>query len=218
MPDGDRFYRRLRGTGRGWVSIARMACNNGDIFLLNDKVLKAVTANLREIEPQSVEKGIDILQRCFDEERWQKQSLSLSKADVFTKLEQQLSFASFQGDYYLTKKFEESLKKVFLTYRNSALKITKEEINERLGQTLAVEITDARFSCVRDEIMREQNRTFSEQKKWEEDLHRQLLESAKKLVKGFVKGKRIKKFRSPVTRRVDRNATANILNRGLATL
>jgi len=218
MPDGDRFYRRLRGMGKGWVTIARMSCNSGDIFLLNDKVLKAVTANLREIEPQSVEKGIDILHKCFDEERWQKQGLSLSNADAFAKLEQELSFARFQGDFYLTKKFEETLKKVFLHYRNSALTISKEEINERLGQILAVEITDARFSCVRDEIMREQNRIFSEQKKWEQDLHRQLLEPAKKLVKGFVKGKQIKKFRSPVTRRVDKNATANILNRGLTAL
>ena len=215
MPDGDRFYRRLRGTGRGWVTVSRISCNNGDILLLKDKVLKAVADNLRRIEPQSVEKGIDILHKFFDQERWQIQGLSVSNADNYARLEQELNLTRFQGAYYLTKKFEESLKIVFLANRNSCSTISKDELNEKLGQTLAVEITDARLSCVRDEIMKEQGRTFLEQKKWEEDLQREILEPAKKLVKGFVKGKQIKKFRSPVTRRVDRNATANILSRSL---
>jgi hypothetical protein len=137
MPDGDRFYRHLRGTGRGWVSIARMSCNNSDIFLLKDKVLKAVTDNLRRIDTQSVEKGIAILHSAFDEERWQKQGLSLSNADNFSRLEQALSFARFQGDFRLTKTFEDSLKKVFLDNKNACSTISKEEINEKIGQTLA---------------------------------------------------------------------------------
>ena len=215
MADGDRFHRALVGTGRGWGTAYRIACNNGNIILLKDKVLKAVADNLRRIEPQSVEKAIDILHGIFDAERWQKLGLSLFNADNFARLESELSMARFQGDFHLTKILENSLKKVFLANKNSCLTISKDEINKRLGQTLAVEITDSRLSCVRDGIMKEQNRTFSEQIKWEQDLRREILEPAKKLVKGFVSGKQTKKFRSPVTRRIDRNATSNILNRSL---
>lgn len=215
MPDGDRFYRRLRGMGKGWVSISRIACNSGNIMLLNDSVLKAVANNLRSIESASVERAIDILQSAFDEERWQKQGLSLSNADNFARLERAINIARFQGDFYLTKILENSLKKVFLANKHSCLTISKDEINEKLGQTLAVEITDSRLSSVRDLIMKEQDKTFSEQIKWEQDLRREIIEPAKKLVKGFVNSKQTKKFRSPVTRRVDRNATSNILNRSL---
>jgi hypothetical protein len=215
MPDGDRFYRRLKGMGKGWISVSRIACNNGNIMLLDDSVLKAVANNLRSIEPASVESGIDILHSAFDEERWQKRNVSLSNADNFARLERAISVARFEGDSYLTKKFEESLKTVFLKYRKFCLTITKDEINERLGQTLAVEITNARLSCVRNEIMKEQNRTFSEQIKWEKELEKKISEPAKKLVKAFVNSKQTKKFRSPVTRRIDRNATSNILNRSL---
>lgn len=214
MPDGDRFYRHLRGTGKGWVSISRMFCNNSDILLLKDKVLKAVSDNLRRIETQSVEKGIAILHSAFDEEKWQKQGLSLSGVDNFSRLERSLGFAKLQGDFYLTKILENSIKKVFIANKNSASTISKEVINEKLGQTLAVEITDARLSCVRDEIMKETGRSYTEQIKWEKHLQREISEPAKKLVKGFANSK-IKKFRSPVTRRIDRNATENILNRSL---
>lgn len=83
-------------------------------MLLNDSVLKAVANNLRSIEPASVERTIYILQSAFDEERWQKQGLSLSNADNFARLERAISIARFQGDFQLTKILENSLKKVFL--------------------------------------------------------------------------------------------------------
>ena len=33
MPDGDRFYRRLKGMGKGWMSIFRNTVQNGKLFL-----------------------------------------------------------------------------------------------------------------------------------------------------------------------------------------
>lgn len=215
MPDGDRFYRRLKGTGRGWVTVSRIACNNGNIILIKDKIMKAVADNLRKIEPQSVEKALDILHRIFEEERLQKRGLSLSTTNNFIRLEQELRLAKFQGDFHLCIILENSVKKVFLANRNSCLAISSDEINEKLGQTLAVEITDSRLSRVRDLIVEEQNKTYSEHIEWEQNLRREILEPAKKLVKGFVNSKQAKKFRSPVTRRIDRNATSNILNRSL---
>lgn len=212
MPDGDRFYRRLVGTGRGWGTVYRIACNNGDFTLLRDKALKGISDNLRRIDADSVERVITILHKSFNEERFQK--LSLSSGDNYLKLERALEMSRLQGNFDLVEILKKSAQKVFLANKNSALTISTDEINEKISQTLAVEILDSRVSRVRDGIMKDQNRSFAEQIKWEQDLRREILEPSKKLVKGFTNSK-IKKFRSPITRRVDRNATANILSRSL---
>lgn len=212
MPDGDRFYRKLIGTGRGWGTVYRIACNNGDFTLLKDKSLKAISDNLRRIDPVSVEKVINILHTAISEERFH--ILGLSTGDNYLKLEQALRTLRLKGNFDLVEILKKSVQKVFLANKNSCLTVSTDQINEKLGQTLAVEIMDSRLSRVRDGIMKEQNRGFAEQIKWEQDLRREILEPSKKLVKGFVNSK-IKKFRSPVTRRVDRNATTNILSRSL---
>jgi hypothetical protein len=212
MPDGDRFYRHLRGMGKGWVSIARMSCSNSDIFLLNDKALEAVADNLRSIS-DSVEKANLILHRAFEEERLQKRGLLEFPVNSFMLLEQELAKQSFQGDFQLNYIVKNSVKKVFLENKNDSLIITEAMINRKLEQTLAVEITASRLSCVRDLIMNEQNRTFSEQKEWEYRLYREIKASSKNLIRWD--DKQIKKVRKPITRRIDRNATENILDRSL---
>ena len=215
MPDGDRFYRRLRGMGKGWVSISRIACNNDDITLLSDKVLEAVAENFRSVS-DSIEKSIDLLHKAFEEERWQKRGLLLSPVDSFVKLERELGKQNLQGNFQLNQILINSIKKVFLANKNDCLIVTESQINEKIGETLAVEITDSRLSCVRDFIMDEQNRNGSEQKEWEKKLFRKVSAFSRKLIKRD--GTQIKKIRKPVTRRIDRNATANILNRSLSAL
>jgi hypothetical protein len=214
MPDGDRFYRRLIGTGKGWGTAYRIACNgSGDIFL-KDAAMKAVADNVRRISPDSMERAIGILHKSFDEERWQKQGLSLSSSNNFSRLEQALNTAGLQGDFDLVKILEKTAKKVFLEHKESCFSISKNELNESFGQTLASEIMDSRFlSRTRDGMMKEQNRSVPEQKEWERRLIKDVKEASRKLIKWH--GKQIKKVRKPVTRRIDRNATSNILNRSL---
>lgn len=215
MLDGDRFYRRLRGMGKGWVSISRIACNNDDITVLSDKVLEAIAENFRSIS-DSIEKCVDLLHSAFEEERWQKRGLLLSPVDSFVKIERALGKQNLQGNFQLNQILINSIKKVFLVNKNDCLIITEAQINEKIGETLAVEITDSRLSCVRDFVMDEQNRNGSEQREWEKRLFREISAFSKKLIK--LDGTQIKKVRKPVTRRIDRNATANILNRSLSAL
>lgn len=211
MPDGDRFYRQLVGTGRGWGTVYRIACNNGDFTLLRDKALEAISDNLRRIDPDSVERTIAILHSSFSEEKLQR--LGLPSGDTHLKLAQALKMARLQGNFHLVEKLKESAQKVFIANQNSCLTISTDEINERLGQTLAVEIMNSRLDRVRDGIMKERNLDFAEYTKWKQQLEREILEPSKKLIKWD--GKQIKKVRKPITRRVDRNATANILGRSL---
>ena len=214
MPDGDRFYRRLSGTGRGWGTAYRLACNNGSFTLLGDKALKAIADNFNRISPDSISKAIEILLNSFSEERWQKQGLSLTSADNHSKLDEALNLSRFQGDFDLVKLLEKSVRKSFLEYKDSCLSVSNREIIETLGQTLASEIMDSRFlSRTRDGIMKEQNRTISEQREWEQQLFKEVSAFSRKLIKWD--GIQIKKVRKPITRRIDRNATSNILNRSL---
>ena len=215
MPDGDRFYRRLKGMGKGWVSISRIACSKEDTLLLNDKVLEAIADNLRSIS-DSVEESVSLLHRAFEEERWQKQGLPFLSVDSFEKLDQELGRQNFQGNFQLNQILINSIKKVFLANKNNCLIITESQINAKIGETLAVEITDSRLSCVRDLVMQEQNRNGSEQREWEQQLFREISEFSQKLIK--LDGKQLRKVRKPVTRRIDKNATESILNRSLSAL
>lgn len=219
MPDGDKFYRRLSGTGRGWGTVYRMSCNNSPFAHLKDKAMKAVADNLRRISPDSVETAISILHKSIEQEKWRQRSFLTPVVDSYLQLERDIRGSRFDGDFNLVKILERSIEKVFIDNRYSSISITKEEINEKLGQTLAKEIIDSRFlSRVRESIMETQNRSISEQIKWEKELCRELMEPAGKIIKNFLNGKQLKKFRAPVVRRIDRNATSNILNRPLSAL
>lgn len=210
MPDGDRFYWQLRGTGRGWGTAYRLAGNNSDPVFIKDRVLKAIADNFRRISPESMEKAVNILHKAFEDEKWQKRGLN------YLKLERVLNLSGFKGESVLAEVLKKSVRKVFLENKNSSLTITGEQITENLGRTLAFEIMDAHFlSRVRDGIMNKQNRSFPEQVSWEQELRKEISEPAKKLLKGFVKGKQIRK---PVTRRIDKDATSNILGRRLNVL
>jgi hypothetical protein len=221
MPDGDRFYRRLSGTGRGWGTAYRFACNKSEASFLKGKALEAIADNLRRIEPTSLERAINILHTVFEDEKWQKRGLPFSDGDNYTKdnytkLEQALTLSRFEGESVLPEVLKKAVLKVFLANRNACLTITEGQITENLGRTLAFEIMDAHFlSRVRDGIMEKQDRNFPEQVKWEQKLRKEIAEPSKKLLKGFVKGKQIRK---PITRRIDKNATSNILSRSLNVL
>ena len=216
MPDGDRFYRRLSGTGRGWGTVYRFACNKSEASFSKDKALEAIADNLRRIEQTSLEKAINILHTAFEDEKWQKRGLPFSTGYNFSKLEQALALFRFEGESVLAEVLKKSVRKVFLANKNSCLTITSEQITENLGQTLAFEIMDAHFlSRVRDGLMEKQGRDVPEQIRWEQELEKEIAEPAKKLLKGFVRGKQIRK---PVTKRVDKDATSNILSRNLNIL
>ena len=193
-----------------------MSSNKDYTDFPRDKVLKAIADNFRRISPESLEKAVNILHKAFEGEKWQKRGLPFSEGDNYSKLERTLNLSKFEGESVLPEVLKKSVRKVFLANKNSCLTISNEQITENLGRTLAFEIMDSHFlSRVRDGIMEKQNRSFPEQVKWEQDLRKEIAEPAKKLLKGFVKGKQIRK---PVTRRIDKDATSNILNRSLNVL
>ncbi len=216
MPDGDKFYRNLIGTGRGWRKVYNLAINNSKPSFSKDKALDAIVDNLKRIESASLEKAINLLHTAYEDEKWQKRGLPFSVGDNYSKLEQSLTLSRFEGEHRLSEILKEAVRKDFLKNRKFCLTLTNNQIIENFGQTLAFQIMDSHFlSRVRDGIMEKQGRSRLEQMKWEQELRKEIAEPAKKLLKGFVKGKQIRK---PVTKRIDKNATSNILSRSLNVL
>lgn len=59
MPDGDRFLRKLRWTGRGWGKVYSLACNNS--AFLPAQISKALANNMRNFSTESIAGTIGVL-------------------------------------------------------------------------------------------------------------------------------------------------------------
>lgn len=201
MPDGDRFMRKLKGTGNGWGVAYRLAASD-DLVHLPNKVVKACADNLRRIEPDLIFRTVSAVCDAFEREKWSRESNLLSAVEVSLKLDNDLRSISGSSDYDLIDLLKKSAQSVFNANRNDYVAISSDQIAERLGNTLIIEIMDSRFlSRVRDGIMEQQGRDVGEQIMWEQDLRAQVLPKAGKMVKNFFKGDKTKKFRAPADKR-----------------
>lgn len=217
MSDGDRFMRKLSGTGKGWGVAYRFASSN-DLVHLPHKIVQACADNLRRIEPDLIFGAVSAICDAFEREKWSRESNLLSSAEVTLKLDKDLRAINGSGDYDLIDLLKKSAQSVFNANRNDYASISDKQIAECLGNTLIIEVIDSRFlSRVRDGIMEKQNRSVGEQIIWEQDLRGKVLPEARKMVKNFFKGEKAKKFRAPAARR-SKKATSDILKQKMPVL
>lgn len=217
MPDGDRFMRKLKGTGKGWGVAYRLASSN-DLVHLPHKIVQACADNMRRIEPELIFGAVNALCGAFEREKWSRESNLLSSVEVSIKLDKDLRSIKGSADYDLIDLLKKSAQSVFNANRNDYTSISEKQIAERLGNTLIIEVMDSRFlSRVRDGIMEKQNRNVGEQMIWEQDLRGKVLPEAKRMVKNFFKGEKTKKFRVPAVRNL-RKTTSDILKQKMPVL
>ncbi len=216
MPDGDRFLRKLIGTGRGWGTAYKLASCNSEY--LPAQIIKACADNLRGFSDESIPAAIESLNTAFDREKWSVNENLLSSLDVFSILERECRSIKLKEGFELGNILEKSIKSVFLANKNDAAKISGENIVERLGETLALNIMDSRWlSRVRDGVMAHQNRDITEQRIWEQNLRGQILPAARKMMKSYCEGKNNKKFRAPAFKKA-KKSTSDILTKRLTVL
>lgn len=97
MPDGDRFYRRLRGMGKGWVSISRIACNNGEHYVtdLASPISNPSFAQLNDLK--AMEWQYQVIKNCLStKDSWQK--LILEYPILQTILLELTNYRKFQDE------------------------------------------------------------------------------------------------------------------------
>lgn len=216
MPDGDRFMRKLKGTGRGWGIAYKLACN--DSIYLPSQIMKACADNFRSFSDGALNGAVDVLANAFERENWSKKENLLSSSDVFLNLEREYQALNIRGDYDLVGILEKTVKSVFVANRNGSAAMTREKTAERLGESLALNIMDSRWmSRVRDGLMEKQSRSVPEQIKWEQNLRGQILPAARKMMNNSFKGKDIGKFRAPVIKR-PKKSTSEILTQKMSVL
>lgn len=216
MPDGDRFLRKLRWTGRGWGKAYSLACNNS-VFLLA-QISKALANNMRNFSAESIAGAIGVLSDAFGRETYYGQTNLLPSSNIFLTLENEYRLLNVKGDFDLVNILEKSVKSVFIANKNGSATMTDELIAEKLGETLSLNIMDSRWmSRVRDGVMVKQNRDFIEQQMWEQDLKGKVLPIARKMMKNFFKGKYNKKFRAPSYKQAKR-ATSELMNQRMPVL
>lgn len=216
MPDGDKFMRKLKGTGKGWGVAYKLACS--DSAHLPAQILKACADNLRNYSKGALAETVNVLVSAFERENWVRNENLISSADVFLTLEKEFKSLKIKCDFDLVGILEKTVKSVFIENRNNSASMSKESVAEKLGESLVLNIMDSRWlSRIRDGLMKEQKRDVPHQIIWEQNLRGQVISGARKMMKNSFKGNEVKQFRAPVTRGA-KKSTADILNQRLTIL
>jgi len=218
MPDGDIFQRKLRGTGRGWVTTSKLLRYGATRDVLEKSISKACADDLRRIPSDLVVAGRDILLAAMREEDLSRRRFKTSNSDPYLVLQQELRLLPNNGDFQVGNIVKESLKSVFVANRSECASLSDDQISERLGETLISNLIDGRlFSRIRDPFMVEQNRDSAQEMAWEDNVRQEMMPIGKKMMNEFLNGKE-KKFRAPVLRRRKRKSAADFLNQSLPVL
>jgi hypothetical protein len=218
MPDGDIFQRKLRGTGRGWVTTSRLLRYGAAREVLEKSISKACADDLRRIPSDLVIAGRDILLAAMREENLSRKGLKTSNSDPYLFLLQESRLLGKGGDFEVSTILKESLKSVFVANRNECETLSADQTSDRLGETLISNLIDRRlFSRIRDPLMLEQNRDSAKEMEWENNLRREMKYIGKKMMNDFLHGT-AKKFRAPVLRRRQRKSAEDFLNQSLPVL
>ena len=216
MPDGDRFMRKLKGTGKGWGVAYKLACS--DSPHLSAQILKACADNLRNYSKDALAETVDVLVSAFERENWARNENLMSSADVFLTLEKEFKSLKIKGDFDLVGVLEKTVKSVFIENGKNSAAMSKELVVEKLGESLVLNIMDSRWlSRIRDGLMKERNWDIAHQIIWEQNLRGQVISGARKMMKNSFKGDEMKHFRAPVSRGA-KKSTADILNQRLTVL
>ena len=215
MPDGDRFMRRLIGTGKGWGKAYSLACNES--MYLPSQIIKACADNFRRFPDGAIEGAVTVLANAFERQSWFEANL-ISSARVFLILNDEYRRLKVGGDPNLAGILERTVESVFNAYKNYCKAMSRNSIAEKLGVALALNIMDSRWlSRIRDGLMEKSNRDVPEQIKWEQDLRVKIIPEARKMIKSSFKDEKVKTFRAPASKQ-KKKSTSEILSKGLKVL
>lgn len=216
MPDGDRFMRRLIGTGKGWGKAYALACNESPY--LTEKVIKACADNFRRFSDGAIEGAVNVLTTAFERQSWSDKENLISSAKVFLMLKDDYQRLKVEGDYDLVGILERTVESVFSIYKNDCKVMDKNTVAEKLGESLALNIMDSRWlSRIRNGLMEKLNRSIPEQIKWEQDFRSKIIPDAGKMMKNAFKGEKLKTFRAPASKQ-KKQPTSDILSKELRVL
>lgn len=97
MPDGNRFMKRLAGTGRGWGKAYSLARTNS--MFLQGQVIKACADNLRRFTKDDIRRSVDILTVAFERQSHSDKDNITASAKVFLDLKIEFRRLKVEGDY-----------------------------------------------------------------------------------------------------------------------
>ena len=211
MPDGDIFQRSLRGTGKGWTSLARLSAFNGTFVGLEGNVSRAFFHDVRRIPTSFIGQCLETLHKAFYAEASLSQEFT-QRPDNLLILDQELRLIRSPNEFDLSNIFKDCVKFVFQTQRLNAKTISDGEISDSIGEDLICRVVDNRISRFRNELMNRSDLSASDQFVVEQKLKNEIRPAGRKFMKDFKAGK---KPRSPVFRGPSRRSTADILNQPL---
>ncbi len=192
MPDGDIFQRSLRGTGRGWVVLARLADHQRDFDGLGSAASKAVADSFRRIPEQTLNQCTHILLAELDTSAWGNLHPTIRALRLETQL---LGVAVGQDAFELVSITKDAVRATHTSLGRRDRIPTVAEALQAFGETLAERIFDNRISRVRGELMGRSGRDAASQRELELPVRYEMRKVGSRLMAQFAKGKR---FRAPV--------------------
>lgn len=213
MPDGDIFQRSLRGTGRGWVVLARLADHQRSFVGLGPAAGKAVSDSFRRIPAEALDQCAHILLAELDPSRTDRQ---LHPGIRSLRLESQLrGVAVAQDAFDLVNIVKDAVRTTHASLCRGDKSPTVSQTLEALGENLAERIFDNRVSRVRGALIAHSGRNVTAQREIESPLRFEMRKVGGRLMAQFAKGKR---FRAPVLARRARPTAADMVRQPIQIL
>lgn len=213
MPDGDIFQRSLRGTGRGWVALARLADHQRSFVGLGTAAGKAVSDSFRRIPVEALDQCARILLSELEPSRIDRQ---LHAGIRSLRLETELRGVTVAQDGFdLVNIVKDAARTTHASLCRGDNPLTDSQTLQAFGEDLAERIFDNRVSRVRGALIAHSGRDVTTQREIETPLRCEMREVGGRLMAQFAKGKR---FRAPVLTRRARPTAAEMVRQPIQVL
>jgi hypothetical protein len=218
MPDGDRFERTLYG--KGWRKAYRLACSDQSYDLIGDRLNKAVAAALRG--PFACTSLLSMRNAVL-------QALSETilpdngSTDSFAMLSERLDDIAAEDSNSASSRLAlRKAKEVYLDLcadnPGSSL-VSDQEVDTKLTEAYGWGVVRNQWLAkVREGIMKNTNRTFEEQKHWEDGLALHLADDLQGMVGQLLRSDRKSAIRAPRSTTIKRRMTIEELHQGITVL
>jgi hypothetical protein len=222
MPDGDRFERTLYG--KGWRKPYRLACSDQSYDLIGDGLNKAVAAALRgPFECTSLLKMRDAVLQALRSNGRKTSLLDGGNTDSFATLSELLDDIAAEDSNSASSRLAlRKAKEVYLelfAYDPSPSLVLAQEVDTKLARAFGWAIVRNQWLAkVREGIMKNTNRTFDEQKQWEDGLASHLADDLQAMVGQLFRSERKSAIRAPRSTTIKRRMTIEELHQGIDVL
>jgi hypothetical protein len=222
MPDGDRFERTLYG--KGWKKAYRLACSDQSYDLIGDRLNKAVAAALRG--PFACTSLLSMRNAVLQALRDDGQKRALpddGNTDSFAMLSELLEDIAAEDSNSTSSRLAiRKAKEVYLELCNndpSSSLVLDQEVDTKLANAFGWGIVRNQWLAkVREGVMKNTNRTFEEQRQWEDGLASHLADPIQGMVGQLFRSDRKSAIRAPRSTITKRRMTIEELHQGIAVL